>query len=314
MPENSARQSDLPAAQAGVPAQLRRALILLALVGLLGSGALTLAKAATLAGMAPLSVAFWQAAGGGVPLLLAALVRRETWPPAGTALRYGLICGLFTIALPYAVAYLAVPHLGAGTVGLFYALPPLFTYALAVPLGVEKSDLHRLAGVLLGLAGAVCLVATRGSIEAPSATAWLLAGFAVPLSLAISNIYRVRAWPPGIGPLPLAALMLLSAAALLLAASLASGAKLLPEAGNTTAIALLAGLAVVATAMFALYFELQRLAGPVFFSQIGYLMATAALGFGWIVFGERYSLFVVPALLLTVAGVVLISRRRPARR
>ncbi|MCW0232332.1 MAG: hypothetical protein OJJ21_01910, partial [Ferrovibrio sp.] len=64
--------------------------------------------------------------------------------------------------------------------------------------------------------------------------------------------------------------------------------------------------------IFIPYFELQRVAGPVYLSQIGYVMTATSLAVGTFVFGERYGLLVWLAVAVIVAGILLVNRR-PAR-
>jgi drug/metabolite transporter (DMT)-like permease len=65
--------------------------------------------------------------------------------------------------------------------------------------------------------------------------------------------------------------------------------------------------------MYWFYFWLQRVAGPVYLSQIGYVAAGFGVLFAVIFFGEPLALAVVLGLLMIVGGVLLVrARRAPA--
>jgi drug/metabolite transporter (DMT)-like permease len=58
---------------------------------------------------------------------------------------------------------------------------------------------------------------------------------------------------------------------------------------------------------FTLFFTLVRIAGPVYFSQVAYLVTFFGIGIALVVFGERYSLWHWVALVVTVFGVWLVN-------
>ncbi len=144
--------------------------------------------------------------------------------------------------------------------------------------------------------------------ETPGAAALL--AMLVPFSYAISNVLMTRYRPVGIDSLALASGMLLCSAALLLPAVLVSGSwHPIWQAFGTGEQAVLAHMALTATAYY-LWFELLRLGGPTFSSQVGYVVTATGLGWGMYIFGERHSLWIWLAVVLIVAGVALVGRRR----
>jgi drug/metabolite transporter (DMT)-like permease len=57
-----------------------------------------------------------------------------------------------------------------------------------------------------------------------------------------------------------------------------------------------------------LYFEVMRLAGPVFFSQTGFLVTLWGVFWGWLFFGESHSMWVWGAMISIFAGLALVTR------
>lgn len=267
------------------------------------------AKLATAAGIPAVAFAFWQYLLGGFGLLALAMLSGAR-PPLGAAhLRYYAISGLVTLAVPNVLIFLAVARIGAGLPSIAYAFPAMLTYAIALGLRMEKLVWTRAAGIGLGLVGILMIVAPRSGPIGEADLPWMLLAFIAPVSLAAGNIYRTRAWPKDAAPLALAAGTLLGAAFWLLIACMAFGLLYMP-AGAAGSDWVLAAAGVFACLSFIPYFELQRVAGPVYLSQIGYVMAATSLGIGTFVFGERYGLLVWLAVLVIVAGILLVNRRR----
>src|SRR5690606_36080746 len=270
------------------------------------------ATLATPAAIPPIAFAFWQDALGGLGLLALAMLSGARPPLGRTHLRYYAISGLITLALPNVLVFLAVARIGAGLPSIVYAFPAMLTYAMALGMRMEKLAWTRAAGIGLGLIGILMIVGPRSGPIDEAALPWMLLAFIAPVSLAAGNIYRTRAWPKDAAPLALAAGTLLGAAVWLLLACLAMDLFYMP-AGIAEPDWVLAAAGLFACLSFIPYFELQRVAGPVYLSQIGYVMAATSLAIGTFVFGERYSLVVWLAVLVIVAGILLVNRR-PAQK
>lgn len=297
-------------------ASLRRSrsypLLLLIATGTTLGMAPPFAKLATAAGVPAIAFAFWQYLLGGLGLLALAMLSGARPPLGPLHLRYYAISGLITLALPNVLVFLAVARIGAGLPSIVYAFPAMLTYAMALGLRMETLVWTRAAGIGLGLVGILLIMAPRSGPLDEADLPWMLLAFIAPVSLAAGNIYRTRAWPKDAAPLALAAGTLLGAAFWLLIACLASGLFYVPSA-TADSDWVLAAAGVFACLSFIPYFELQRVAGPVYLSQIGYVMAATSLGIGWLVFGERYGLLVWLAVLVIIAGILLVNRR-PAQK
>jgi len=252
--------------------------------------------------------AFWQNLIGGL-LLLALAILTGARPPL-KHLRFYAISGLITLALPSVLIFLAVARIGAGLPSIAYAFPAMLTYGFALGLRMEKLIWTRAAGIALGLVGILMILLPRSGPIGDADLPWMLLALVAPVSLAAGNIYRTRYWPKDAPPLALAAGTLLGAAFWLLLASLAFNGGLYLPSNTAPADWVLAAAGAFACLSFIPYFELQRVAGPVYLSQIGYVMAATSLGIGHFVFGERYGLLVWMAVIVIVAGILLVNRRK----
>lgn len=280
-------------------------IVLLLLVGGILGAVAPLAKVATGDGVPPAVFVFWMCFGAGLALLAVCLVRGQV--PRRAHLRYNIISGLISLALPNLVLAIVVGHLGAGLTALMFTLPPLFTLGLAAVFRIEVLTTRRAIGVMFGLAGAVVLVLSRFGLEGQVDQAlWMMVALIIPTSVAIGNIYRTARWPQGAQPLTLAAGLLLAAAVWAFPVAVAQG--LFSHMGHWAVWV----QAVLMALSYVLFFALQRAAGPVYLSQIGYVAAPAGLLAGVVLFGERPGLGAALGVALITLGVVLGNRRKRA--
>ena len=207
----------------GKPRIDRIALAYLVATGALLALATNMAKLASDAGLPALPFLVWSV--GGAALLLCLVVAFGSGLPRLDARKaeYFVMAGLVSVAAPNLLLFAAVPHVGAGFAALAIAFPPLFTYAIALALGMERFCALRAAGVAVALGGAVLLTAYK--FAAPQASmGWIIATLTAPVILAIGNIYRTLRWPEGAQPEQLAPGMLVASVLLLLTFAMLSGA------------------------------------------------------------------------------------------
>lgn len=299
-------QKTLPSANAN------SALLLLVIVGtLLGTTAI-FAKSAPLAGWPPLALLQWSMLAGAVLQMAVGFVLRNPITLSPAIFGIMAITG-FLYAVPNALAFAAAQHVGAGFVALCFAFPLVLTYGMAIVLRLETLQAARFAGVLSGVAGGVVL-AVGHQLGGDGLDPWALAALASPVIVALGNIYRTLYWPAGVQPLQLSIGMLAFGAVTLVLINLFLGAAgqgvvMFPAAWSFEAIALLAGQSLISAIMFGLYFRLQKLAGPVYLSQIGSVSAIIGVGLAFILFNEVPTWADICAAGLIAAGILLVNRR-----
>lgn len=284
-----------------------KALLLLLVSGTLTAGLFIIGKEVGNEAVSPLLILFWQMTGGALVVWLLTLPSRQfpTWD--AKHIRYYLIGGLLGVSLPYVLAYVVLRELQVGLVGLLTALSPVVTYALARLLGHEQGSPLRLLGLIIGLSGVALLVMPGEGGDLAGDGAFLLVALAIPLTLGASNIYRSRYWPPGSEAMPLAIGMLTVQGGLLFIVNLFLGyfEHHLP---TTTAIGgLLLMLAVMAGASYLSTFKLLRIGGPVYLSQMGYVITVVTLLAGIVIWDEHYDRADVLSMGLILSGVLLTT-------
>lgn len=284
--------------------------VLLLSVGTLLGLSVVAGKAAIDAGWPPLALVVWAMPGAG--FIQVAILRLS-----GTTLRFDLprlryyaVSGVF-FALPNALGYLAVQHIGAAIVALCFAFPLMFTYGLSLAFGHEKLKLVRFAGVLAGLTGAV-VIASGGSIFGDAAglpnSPWLYVALANPTIIALANIYRTTHWPAGASAKELSPGMLIVGGLAVLAFVTFAGLPLAPQSWSQVSLAFVGAQIGIFAGLYVLYFVLQNLAGPVYLSQIGSVAALVGIVLAIAFLGEPASPALLVAGLPIGLGIYLVTR------
>lgn len=287
------------------------AFALLVVTGSLLGLVLPFGKLATGIGVAPLMWAFVVSFGAGSVLLFSLLLRGQRIRLDVRKLRYFFIAAAISYAIPNLLMFSAIPHLGAGYTGIMFTLSPVITLVFSILLGVRKPTSLGVAGILVGFLGALIVAWTRGEAGRPADMLWVVAGFCIPLALAIGNIYRTVDWPRGAGPIELAVGSHLAAAFMLMAAMFLTGG---PDFAALAAIPLIVSAQVAASSlMFAFFFRLQAVGGPVYLSQIGYVAAAIGLISGMLFLGESYSLLTWVGALVISIGIAMTTKAQLGR-
>ncbi|QJD58043.1 DMT family transporter [Pseudomonas sp. gcc21] len=299
---NEVAERDIQSRRAGI-----HALGCLLLVGSFLALSLVIAKLADESGAPRLS--FLMTALIAAALILSGLTaaRGQPMPVNRRTLEYAVVSGIL-FAIPNAVSFLSVRHVGAGFVALSLAFPVLVTWLLAVTLRMEQLRMLRLAGVLLGLAGGVVLALSKGS-DAEGAYGWAALVMLMPVVLAFGNIYRTWRWPQNAAPVFLAAVMMLGGALALSPFALTLEAGRLSELfGSARVVMLLLAETAVFAVVYFFFFVLQRIAGPVYLSQIGLVAALVGTLIAILLLGEGLPPNFGVAGILIILGTIIFHR------
>lgn len=280
---------------------------LLIVTGTLLGLTLPFGKVAGEAGVPPVIWAMLISVGAGTVLYLAMLARKERLGLNAGHLRYYAISAAISYAIPNMITLSAMPHLGAGYMGIMYTLSPMFTLILSVIFGVRKPNALGMAGIVVGFLGALLVATTRGEAGSPASLTWVGIGILLPIFLAAGNIYRSWDWPKGAGTTELAVGSHLAAGIMLLVVAVMTG--------NLPALAMLAEVPALSIAqilssagMFVFFFRLQVVGGPVYLSQISYVAAAIAIISGTLLLGESYVFLTWFGAVIILAGVVLTTK------
>lgn len=222
-----------------------------------------------------------------------------------------LIVGLTGSGIPAFLFSTAQLHISSAMAGILNSLTPLFTFLLGVMFFKVAFGLYRLLGVLLGLLGAILLIALANSSALSSGNA--IYGLLIVLS---SVCYAISTNVIGRYLQNMNALLISSASfglvAIPLSIYLFAGTDFLarmesvPQAWSSLGyVFILSMLGTVAATI--VFFRLVQQTSPVFGSTVAYLMPLVALSWG-LVDGERIGWPHVIGMAFILSGVYL-SRR-----
>jgi len=258
-------------------------------------------------GVPPFAFAFWPMLFAGLVLLGVALLRGEVPGLKFTHLRAYVTVGIFAMGAPMAVLTFLADKLPQGLVSMVVILAPTLTYVFAILLRVDHLRLLSCVGLAVGLGGILLIVLPDVSLPERCMVWWLLLALLAPVLIGLGNVLTALVRPPTMPPTVLGAGMLLSAAALLAPIMAASGQFYLFDGAAPGVNWNFLYATLLNSIFYVVFLEVVRLSGPVFFSQMNYLAVAAGFGWGIILFGERYSLYVWGGTALMATSVLLLT-------
>ena len=287
-------------------------LLLLLLQGTAWGLTFPTSKIAMAGGIGPTGYVFWQTLGAGSVLMLVTLLRRQLPRWDRRHFFYYTVCGLVGITLPNAILLAAVAHLPASLTALMVNTSPLITFAIVLLVGMERFVWRRAAGLAIGFLGAALLALRGAGLDGGAALGWVLFGFLGPLCYAGVAIFNQRCRPEGSDSLSLACGTVIMGflGALPLAAIRDEIQPLWPVGAGELAVVIQIAVSCFG---YIVQFEVIRMAGAVYFSQVTYIVAVTALIWSYLLLGEEPGPLLGVAVLLIFAGLVLLNWQRKRR-
>ena len=312
----TARETDtpeLPNAPAAAPAPQRAAalswpLFMLLISGIVWGLTYSLTRFAITGGIPFLAYVFLVGAGAALLLFILGLLTRSLpkleWPH----IRAYLVLGTVSYGLSYSVLAVVAPEVPTGVLSLGATLTPIFTYPAAALFKLDRFALLRTLGLVCGLAAVALIVVPETSLPSPEMVPWVLLGMVTPLLYVANAIIIALLKPPPSGALPLACGTLIAGSLFMLVVVLASGHWWWFDGPmETNDWALIMAACVMALAFY-LMIEIIRIAGPVFFTTVNFIVPLTGIGWGILFFDESHSLWIWLALALMIVGVFLVNR------
>lgn len=258
-------------------------------------------------GILPFSYGVWVSGLSAAVLLTLLLLRGERLPLGPKHLRLYAINGIIGLAAPNIAYYFYIPHMPAGMAAVIINTAPLITFVLALLLSIEKFNWIRALGVLVGLGGALLLVLPSSSLPSPDALPWVLLAFATPFFYSVSNIAMGVLRPKDLGAPAMAAGMFTASFLVQLPVVTIAGQwqmVLPPTEPHEWAML---GQVTCSVSAHLIYLRLMPALGPVFMSQVGYVVALTGIIWGTVFFGETLSLWVYGGAAAIILGVALVN-------
>ena len=289
------------------PASILIPLVMLLIVGIVWGAIFTVNKVASEATVPPVAYAFWSIFLAGVVMAVLSLVF-EGWPKLGPKyLLFYFISGVANFGIAIILFAYAAPKLPAGVITLVMMMTPTMTYLFAFALRIDRFRSVSFLGLLLGIAGVLVIVLPEFSLPTREMAGWFLLVLLGPTSFAVGNVYVAISRPPEMPGLMATAGLCLGAAAFILPVLVVVDGDfdLLAVSGEGAAMVVVA--AAIYCITLSLFFEIIRRAGPLFWSQIGYISVVSGIVWGIIVFGEQHSAGIWLGAGLMFGGLALVN-------
>ena len=285
------------------------AILLLLLAGTGYGSAFIANRVAAESGLPVTAYMFWISVLGALVLLTAALILRLKVPWNIKSLAHFPVSATFGMLIPFGVLYSIATKLPAGVLTLTFTLAPAFTYLFAYVCRIENFRWSSIAAILFGFTGVMLIVLPDTSLPEPEAAPWLLLALLAPVAASVNNLVVATLRPPELDSLMLAGTVLLAASIIMLPLMLVvEGPTFFWQYGYKASIGVIWSATVQAIGYFALY-EVIRQVGPVFFSQIAYIVVFAGTVWAYFFFGEVPSSWVWGAIAFLLVSLILANRK-----
>lgn len=216
---------------------------------------------------------------------------------------------IFGNAIPFTLFAWAQTRIPGGLAAILNAMVPIFTILLAHVLTKdEKITLQRLTGVIAGVLGVATIVGPS-ALSGHSDQLWAeAAALCAALCYALAGVYGRRFG--GYQPLVISFTQLAIGSVLLLPVTLIFGGPLLAPPPSLTAVASIAAIGAVSTALgFIIYFSILRRAGATNAGLVTVLIPVSAILLGVMFLGEVLVPRQYAGLALIAAGLLIIDGR-----
>lgn len=236
----------------------------------------------------PIWVLFWQSTISAILLLALAIfsktdlsdIRRNFGPLA--------LLAAFGVLVPNIALYLSASHLTVGSISLLLALVPFCAYIIALLTKIEKLSILRIFGLALGFCAMLLLISPGKRQTIEDANFWLLVGVLTPIFIASANIFLSSMRFKSVDPVNIALGMNFLAAIVLAPIVFFTSASPIIFKSAELSLAVFS-LSVIASVGFVVFVKLVKNHGPVFASQVNYLVTISGVIWGFIIFSEIHS-------------------------
>jgi drug/metabolite transporter (DMT)-like permease len=219
-----------------------------------------------------------------------------------------LLLGVANQAGYQGLAWQGMRSTTAGLATIISSLNPILIAALAAPLLGEAMSWRKVAGLLLGLAGAAFVVRNRiGLGEDPAGIVWLV----LALVSMIVGTLAFKLLAPAVSLTAAVGVQQLGAGAVLLAAGALTEDPSQVRPGWTAALVMLWFVAVISIGAMLLWFRLLRDGTASSASALHFLMPPLGVAMSWAALGERVSPLDLLGIVPVALGIWLATRPEP---
>ena len=269
-----------------------------------------LTKTAVSTGHHSIGLIFWQFLISAIVLFVITRIRGSRLVRDRRHLLFFLVICLTGTLIPNSASYSAAFYLPGGVMALTIALVPMFALLVALSVGLEKFQLKRLLGVVLGGTAIALLVLPQSSLPDPTKAIFVLLALVAPLCYGIEGNYLSVYQPADTGPVATLFGASILGTIISLPLSLATGTFINPVSNGigTPELALIAST-ILHIIAYVGYIWMVGKAGPVFTAQVAYIVTPAGMLLSIALLGEQPSVYIWIAMALLLIGLFMVQPR-----
>lgn len=269
-----------------------------------------LTKLAVSTGYGALGIMFWQLVIVGVISGISLILRGRRPPLHRNALILYAVIALLGTILPDFLIYTAAVHISAGILAILMAISPMISLPIALALRIERFSFRRVFGALVGLVAVVLMIGPEGSLGGQNEVLWSLVVLSAVIFYATQGNFISWFGQTDVGAMRMLFGSTLAAMVLIGPAVFASGQFIDPRVEWTVVEWSILGTGTLHALAYAGYLSLVSRAGPVFTSQVAYIVTSTGVFLSMILLSEEYSGWVWLAFALVMLAITLIQPRR----
>lgn len=284
--------------------------LILGYMGIVWGLSFSLSKIAVGLGGTPIGLTFWTCLLTGLMLLFYTIIRGQKIRFRLKDLQIILLLAFLGAMLPNMFFYYAAAHVSAGILSITITVVPIATYALSFILKLEAISARRITGVFFGVGAILVLVLPENSLPNKSEVIWIIVACLSSISYALENITLAIRGIDGIGPVRLSCGINLLAALILGIFSYFTDNFMPVPLPVTTLTWTILGISLIGATAYTLFVLTIANSGPLFASQVAFLVTISGVLWGMLIFGETHSSWVWLSLILMLIGMSLVSPKR----
>ena len=213
------------------------------------------------------------------------------------------VAGIFAYVVPLYVEFLVAPKMDSGILVLIVSSVPVFTLIIVWIFRLLDVNLRLLLGTFFGLVGISIII--LGDTN-KSVNFWALLALIVPLSYSFDAIFMEKYWPNELNTFQVAFGECFASLVLLIIFNFLFDTNF-SEYMYWISLPSFWLLTFVTFIEISLFFYILKIRGAVFINLGSYLVMPAGFLWGFIIFGETFTLVKLVCTLLIISSIFLIG-------
>ena len=213
------------------------------------------------------------------------------------------VAGIFAYVVPLYVEFLVAPKMDSGILVLIVSSVPVFTLIIVWIFRLLDVNVRLILGTFFGLVGISIII--LGDTN-KSVNFWALLALIVPLSYSFDAIFMEKYWPNQLNTFQVAFGECFASLVLLIIFNFLFDANF-SEYIYWISLPSFWLLTFVTFIEISLFFYILKIRGAVFINLGSYLVMPAGFLWGFIIFGETFTLVKLVCTLLIISSIFLIG-------